>query len=642
MSKTTSGKNAGLTTKQTMKQVWANNWFLIKLCFSASPAYVIFAPMDAVRNQLSIFVEHTYGIGYVLEAAEFHYPFREVAVFILLLALGITAGMIFSVWVWDYIAAKELPKVRRKVKMMLYEHAKEMDLECYDNPEYYNQLVLAISEADKQIDRCITFLQNTCSGLTVFISTGIYFFQKDKVSVLFVTVSFVMAFVFNQIYNKLTYKLRIERNPIERKREYVKRVFYLPDYAKELRLHPETADILYDEFEKSNAAIYEVERSYTKRKFWVGFLRRYISNDFISDTVYLSYLVFKAAVMRGLSFSSVAILFNSFGRLKRGMSVFTDVYPYACETSLYVQKIRDFMDRESGIVSSRNLPVSSIAKEIAIRNVSFAYGKKEEETGTENVLNDITFTIKPNEKIALVGYNGAGKTTLVKLLMRLYDPTAGEILADRVNIKDYDVEEYRHSIGTVFQDFQIFAGSVTENVLLDAEDAEIGNQTQHTRGQEIHTSAGEVHDTDSRRARVHAALSHSGLGERIETLPAGTDTMMTTEFDLKGVNLSGGESQKLAISRVFYKDAGLIILDEPSSALDPIAEYQLNRAMLEATEGKTVVFISHRLSTTRLADRIILMEQGRIAEQGTHEELLEMNGRYARMWKLQAGQYLTQ
>lgn len=606
MSKT----NDTVNTKQSVKQVWKNNLFLIRLCFSASPAYIILVTLEAAKAQLSVFFEHTYGIGYVLEAAEFHYPFRKVAVFILILAACITLGMIFGVFVTDYLAAKELPKVRRKVKMALYEKARKLDLQCYDNPDYYNELVLAISEADKQIDRCVTFLQNTASGITVFISTGIYFFIKDRFSILFAVVSFVMAFFFNQIYNKLSYEVRIRRNPYERKQEYVKRVFYLSDYAKELRLNPEAANILFEDFEKANDQIYQVEKRYTKKRFWVNFFSRYISNDFFSDVLYISYLVFRAVVMHGLSYSGVAILYNSFGRLKRGMRVFTDVYPYAAETSLYVQKILDFMDYEPQIKSERKLPVSDQAKALELKNVSFSYGG---EYG--NVIRNISLSVAPGEKLALVGYNGAGKTTLTKLIMRLYDTTEGEILLGGVNIRDYEVEQYRHSIGTVFQDFKIFAGTVTENVLLDI-------------------------DQDADLERVKRALTHSGLAERTKALPKGLDTQLTTEFAQDGVNLSGGESQKLAIGRVFYKNAGLIILDEPSSALDPIAEYQLNHSMLEAAENKTVIFISHRLSTTRLADRIIMLENGQIAEQGTHEQLLLLNGKYAAMWRAQAGQYI--
>ncbi len=608
-------KNKTNVQKHSAKQVWSNNLFLIRLCFQASPAYVVFMTLDSVRNSLSVFLEHTYGIGYALEAAEFHYPFRRVAMFVLGLALFVTVEMVFSAWVMNHIGAKNLPKVRQKVKLALYEKASGMDLKCYDDPEYYNQLVLVLSEADKQIDRCITFLQNTFSGIAVFISTGIYFFYKDRFSIIFAVAAFVMAFCFNQIYNRLTFQLRITRNPLERKRDYVKRVFYMQDYAKELRLNPKVAEAIYQEFEQCNEEIYKVEKSYTGKRFWVSFLRRYVSNDFMSDVVYISYLVFRAAVMGGLSYSSVAILYNSFGRLKRGMSIFTDVYPYACETSLYVQRIRDFLAVEPELVSEKKLPVPGGAREIEIRNVCFGYGKAEE--GKAQILNDISFAIRPGEKIAIVGYNGAGKTTLMKLIMRLYDPVSGHIMADGRDIRDYDLQDYRKSIGTVFQDFKIFAGSVKENVLMDAIDPEIPEEP------------------------VRQALVHSGLGERLAALPNGMETMMTTEFDKEGVNLSGGESQKLAISRVFYKDAGLIILDEPSSALDPIAEYQLNHAMLEMAEHRTVIFISHRLSTTRLADRIILMENGQIVEQGTHDSLLKAQGKYAGMWNVQAGQYLA-
>ncbi|MBQ7981561.1 MAG: ABC transporter ATP-binding protein, partial [Oscillospiraceae bacterium] len=242
-------------------------------------------------------------------------------------------------------------------------------------------------------------------------------------------------------------------------------------------------------------------------------------------------------------------------------------------------------------------------------NVSFGYNEKD-----GYILNNISMKLDPYSKIAIVGYNGAGKTTLIKLIMRLYDPNEGEILLDGVNIKEYDVEEYRRKIGTVFQDFKIFAATVKENVLLDF------------------TENGSDED-------VRKAIGKSGFAERLETLEQGLSTNLTTEFEEDGVNLSGGEGQKLAVARVFYKDANLIILDEPSSALDPIAEYHLNHSMLTAAENKSVVFISHRLSTTRIADRIYMLEKGRIIEEGSHAELLERKGKYAEMWRVQAGQY---
>ena len=495
--------------------------------------------------------------------------------------------------------------------MMLYERAKELDLACYDNPEFYNEQVLAISEVDKQIDRVIQFVQNTLGGLTTFVSTGIYFLMKDEISIVFAVVSFVLAFVFNQIYNKMNYLVRVEGNPFTRKRDYIKRIYYLSDYAKEIRLNPDVSDILFRDFEKANDEVYEIEKKYTKKKFLFGFLRRYVSNAMFGDVLYISYLVFQATVMGTLSFSSVAILYNSFGKQKNGMRIFTDVYPYASETSLYVSKIRKFLDYKPQIVSTEGLVPTKEAKEMELKDVSFAYGDK-----TEMLLKDISMHIKPGEKIALVGYNGAGKTTLVKLIMRLYDVKSGAILADGTDIRKYDVEKYRDTIGTVFQDFQIFAGNVKENVMLNIDD-------------------------DCDEARIRQALTDSGLMSRIDRMSCGLDTELTTEFSKEGVNLSGGEAQKLAIARVFYKDAGLMILDEPSSALDPIAEYQLNHAMLTATKDKTVIFISHRLSTTRIADRIIMLEDGRIVEQGSHEELLSKDGKYAQMWKVQAGAYIA-
>ena len=597
-------------TKQSFKTVVSNNWFMMKLMLKAAPSYLIFYGLDAMRNQVSIFFEHTVLIGYVLEAAEFHYPFKRVAFVVLMMAGLISLGMVFTVIASDFVGETRRPVVRERVRMLLYEKVKDIDLECYDDPEFYNNQVLALSEIDKQIERMVSFVQNTVSGITVFVSTGIYFLMKDKFSIIFAVVSFVLAFVFNQIFNKLSYLLRIERNPDERKRSYVNRVFYLNDYAKEIRLNPGVSDILMDRFKQANDNVYKTEKKYAKKRFFARFMAQHVSNNLFSDVFYIGYLVIKAAAFNALSLSSDAILYNSFGRLKRGLRIFTDIYPFASETSLYVQKIRDFIDYEPKIKAGIGKEPKEGPKEIEVINAGFKYP-----TSDDLLLKDINLKIRPGEKIALVGYNGAGKTTLVKLLMRLYDLSEGSILMDGTDIKEYELTKYRKTIGTVFQDFQIFAGTVRDNVVMD--DKEVDDEN------------------------VINALSESGLKKRLDSFEKGLDTNLTTEFEKDGVNLSGGESQKLACARVFYGQADLMILDEPSSALDPIAEYQLNHAMLTATKNKTVIFISHRLSTTRLADRIVMLENGRVVEEGTHRELLERDGKYAGMWRVQAGAYIN-
>jgi ATP-binding cassette subfamily B protein len=368
----------------------------------------------------------------------------------------------------------------------------------------------------------------------------------------------------------------------------------------------------------------------------LNFTRDYVVGDFIMDGLYITYLVFQAAVLHTIDYSNAVVLFNRTGSLRRGMANMADIFPKAQENSLYVDKIRAFLDYEPKMKAMEGDAVPEGNAELALEHVSFRYQEEMEDT-----LKDITLKVKPGEKIAIVGYNGAGKTTLIKLLMRLYDPTGGRILYHGQDVKNYKPYDYRHRIGVVFQDYQMYGASLMENVVMRSleDSAQETGALSDAAAQEIGARASHAGDNVDVRNQAISALERAGFGERLKSLPKGLETQVTAEFDKDGVNFSGGESQKIAISRAFFKDADILIMDEPSSALDPIAEYELNKAMESAAKGKTVFYISHRLSTTRDADRIILLENGRIAEEGTHESLLAMNGRYAEMWRVQAGRY---
>ncbi|MBR7000846.1 MAG: ABC transporter ATP-binding protein [Lachnospiraceae bacterium] len=596
-----------------MKHVWKNQLYLWKLCFKTCPGYMIYFLYDGFRYQGIIFLEHVLGIRYVLRCAEFQEPFWKP---LLVIGIILTVNMLqivpdgFFIHGWTY---RSKPKLYRALKEQMFKKAAELDLSCYDDTEYYNDFVLAVAEAESSIDRFLTMCNRIMQAFTILFTTGVFYLLTDAAGILFVLGSFILRFLVSRVLNKLNYKVRLAVNPLERKRNYVSRVFYLNDFAKELRLHPAVGDRLEAEFAEADDEICKEQKKVAAKRTLLGFTRNYVVGDFIMDGLYITYLVFRAAVKHAIAYSDAVVLFNRTGSLRRGMADLADIFPQAQENSLYIDKIRAFLAYEPKIKKNEGEDVPEGNAKLTLSHVSFRYREDAEDT-----LRDISLSVKPGEHIAIVGYNGAGKTTLIKLLMRLYDPTEGSICFHGHDIREFRPDDYRSRFGVVFQDYQMYGACLAENVIMD-------RLPKNFRGSDAE--------------EITSALRRAGFGERLEKLPRGLRTPVTTEFDKAGINFSGGESQKIAISRAFYKDADILIMDEPSSALDPIAEYELNKAMESAAKGKTVFYISHRLSTTRDADRILMLENGRIVEEGTHETLLAMNGRYAEMWNVQAGRY---
>jgi len=591
-----------------MRNIWSNNIYALKTIFGPAPAYGVSIIVEAIRHNLVNFLEQTICVFIILDAIEHHKPYSLVVkVIVLFLLIHFLAACISNLYE-QRIKVKYLPIARQSLKNKIYEKAKEIDLVNYDNPVFYNEFSLVISEADKAIERAEQLVRMFFGTVTVLICYGVFFCTQDMFSVLFVFISFIFRTLFSNMSNKLRYQLRLKEVPLERKRDYIKRIFYLKDYAKEIRLNKKVTEMFHEQFDDVQDELYSLHKKFALKKFILDFTAKYLASDFLLDIVYVFYLILRASVFRLISYSQVVVLYNSAAGLRRGLTTAANLGPYAVETSLYIEKIRNFLDKESEIISSKKRDLPEQPSVLECRNVSFGYDSN------GMILKNVNLVINPGEKVALVGHNGAGKTTLIKLILRLYEPTDGMIFLNGNDIRDYNLAEYRNYIGVVFQDFQVYATSIEQNVVMD-----------------LKVPGGEE--------KVIEAVRKSGFYEKLQALPNGLNTEITNEFDDGGTELSGGEEQKLAVARSFYKDAGIVLLDEPSSALDPLAEYEFNCAMNKMAEQRSVIFISHRLSTTRNADRIYVMKDGCIIEEGTHDALLRMDGVYCMMWNAQALKY---
>lgn len=589
-------------------RVISNLAFMLNYVLRFTPGYFVFMCLFEIYSAVEVFLEFTYAGKYLIEVIETGGTFRQAAEFMLFILLLVMIKIFWAGVMEHYVKPKSLEKLHQRMQMELYQKAGELDLKRYDNPECYNEFVWSIGEASGRIDKILTDLGKLCGYVTRVLVNGIFFLAFDKTGLLFVAVSLLITIWSNTKLVKIGFAKDSELKPIERKRNYFNRIFYLNDYAKEIRLNP-IADRLKQEFTETNEKIYPIVKRYGRKMMWLGCLGEAAANVIVVDLCYLSYLIYQTVILKSISFGVMFSLFGASSTLKNSLKNFGLLFSQFQQHALYAEKIRAFLAFESDIRDGAVECVPGEFRELSLENVGFAY------EGEVPVLSDISMTIHAGEKIAIVGYNGAGKTTLTKLLMRLYDVSSGRICVNGKDIREYTVDSYRGLYAGVFQDYKLFAASIAENVKMDA-----------------------VRPED--RERIRKALLESGFADKLAELKNGMDTPLTREFAEEGVNLSGGEAQKVAIARTFYHSCPVIILDEPSSALDPLSEYQLNQTMFHAAENKTVIFISHRLSSTVMADRIYMLEQGRIIECGTHDELMRRNGKYAQMFRMQAEKYV--
>lgn len=594
----------------TWRQILAQQWYMTKFCFGKAPGFMAYHLFESIKLQVSIFMEFTWTVNYVLTVVEEGGAFDRVMLCMGILMAAIAVSTVTFAIYQHYVLPRTKQALYQAFRMEIYEKAKELDLCCYDDKDFYETFILATEETDQCVDRYLDNV-NVVAARLVGISMSVVYCAYINPTVLLVMVVLLpLEFLCVAKENKKIVAARMQRLPHEQKREYENRIFYLSDYAGELRLNPQMKGKCREDYEQSNKEIRHINKKYGKQLCMLGLLHEVLLSRIVKEGAVWTIILYQMLVLHTLSAADLITSRQCIFRISQSMRIMTAGCRSAAENAAYISLIRKFLQMKPGIVSEGNEAVPQGGGSLSVEHVDFGY------IAGKPVLNDITFTVKPRQKIALVGYNGSGKTTLVKLLLRLYDPLGGRVCYHGKDIRRYDVMEYRRSIGSVFQDFKIYAATLKENVLMDVEDG----------------SREEGYLVEKALYDAHFMLENNRLSYQIQT-------PLTTEFELDGVNLSGGEAQKVAIARTLYRKQDLIIMDEPSSALDPLAEYRLNQELHEIAKEKTVIFISHRLSTVRDADCIYMMEQGRIVEAGTHEELLEKGGKYAAMWRIQAGLY---
>ena len=560
---------------------------------------------------LSIFemvlpIVNVYGLKVVIDSVESGKSFAETLRFLMILfAILLSSYVVSSLYKKRYRPI-EVKKIRGRLREYFYSIASSVDLEYYDNTDFYNKYVKALSEMEGRIFGLISIMCNIVGSVSCLVTVVALAISMDWFVLLISFISIVFSVGFSILGQNVKFAEDNESILPERRMQYVDRVYFLSQFAKEIRIFT-LGGYLKRILNDSNSQSIEVTKKYSGKQTAITLMSSAVSVLYIIGImVYLSYRASRGYISVG-DFAALLTASQSFNA--QFESLF-DCIPKIHENAMYMGYIREFSDSRSAIEDKLQGESMSYGRspKIEIENVSFSY------PGTDKkVIDNISLTVNEGEAVAVVGENGVGKSTLLKLLLRLYDVDEGVIRYNGTPVSDYNIKSLRGNIGVVFQDLQHYSMSVRENLCLCKEN---------------------ISDDE-----IYSALRQVGMEEKIKSFPKGLDTVIGREFDPEGVEFSGGEYQKLSLARAIRDNQGLVILDEPSSALDPISEAKFRDNLRVLCKDRTAVIVSHRLALTRSADKIVVVDGGRIVESGSHDQLMQLKGKYAEMFENQAKDY---
>lgn len=591
-------------------RVFKNSLYSIKLIWGMNRSAVFHGLLSNALGYLGWVFYSVFFIRYLVGAIEKSEDFNRIIAFILISAAFFMAAALYGAYLRGSFYPITSVKIYQKLYTLLYKKAINVELRCFEDSSFYNKYTLAVDNAHEKLMSLVDNLFGIAAGAVAALVVFITMFRIDRISVLFVIFPIIGNFVFGYLTNKWVFKREQAKAPYNRRIEYVNRVMYLADYSKEMRLS-KVHHLMKEKYRKAVDSLFEVVEKHVIKITLPLWFRNYFTYTIIFEGVLL-YGAYRTIVSNTMMLSQLAVLSSAMVSATWILITFTEKIMESIKQSLFIENLRIFMEYEEKLPEDWDgiLPAHTISS-IEFRNVSFSY--KEDSTP---VVKNLSFTIKGGTNIAFVGHNGAGKSTIIKLLFRLYDPTEGEILLNGMNIREYNLKAYRRLFAAAFQDYKILALSIKENVMMRRV-------------------------TPEDEPVIYEALKKSGMYDKVMSLPEKADTILTKEFDENGSILSGGEYQKIVVARAFAKAGQIKVFDEPSSALDPIAEYELYDSILKDGEGKTMIFISHRLSSVRNADMVYMLENGEIIECGHHQELMQNKGPYEDMYTKQAKNYLA-